>query len=183
MYCQKCGKENYAESKFCVGCGVSLESETAPGGVIIAADKKSHKNIIIVGIVVAAAAVLSAVFGIVKLPFLNNSPAEAMKTATVALYEGNLAGFKKFLSTSAVQKMDAVSLASDPSQLMVMMRQMSSSKKGIKGIDVLKEDINGNTANVCLKVTFGDGTSDNGGGNCANMVRENGEWKVDFANF
>ncbi len=75
MFCEKCGKENPAEAKFCEGCGATLEGTPAAGGAqavfenVKAAVGGADQKVVKIGIIAAAVAVvliLLAIFGAFK---------------------------------------------------------------------------------------------------------------------
>lgn len=56
-------------------------------------------------------------------------------------------------------------------------RQVKS-KGGIKSIDIAKEEVVGETADVQSKVNFGNGESKT---DKSKLIKENGEWKIDLS--
>jgi len=50
-------------------------------------------------------------------------------------------------------------------------------KGGVKSVDILNEDVKGETAEVKYKIVYGNGTEDKN--ESFKLVKENGEWKID----
>lgn len=110
----------------------------------------------------------------------SNSPGEAAKKYANHLKNGD---FEKWV--------DGVAFGADASEtnvkagkamLLAMMesgKEKLNEKGGIKDIETVSETISedGKTAKVVLKMTYGDGSSEE---NKMDMIQENGTWKMDM---
>ena len=101
-----------------------------------------------------------------------SSPSDALKSFYKDVEQGKVNDAYALLSKDAQNLLSQ--LGSGPGMLM---DQVNAIKKmgGIKEFKILKEEINGDTASVSMKLIFGNGrfedTSDN-------LIKEDGKWKV-----
>ena len=88
---------------------------------------------------------------------------------------------KDFMKYTADGKAnEAVALVSDQGQAIVtaffpMMTAEIKKKGGIKSIDIIKEEISGDTAAVTHVVKYGDGSTDE---DSSKLIKQDGKWKM-----
>lgn len=107
-----------------------------------------------------------------------NSPSEAAKKYATYLKNGD---FEKWVDGVAFGE-DATdaNVKASKAMLLAMMeagKEKLNEKGGIKNIETVSETISedGKTAKVTLKITYGDGTSEE---SSSDMIQEKGTWKM-----
>ena len=161
MYCPKCGKLNKEGARFCAFCGEELFPEKI----------KLTKKTGIIGLII---------FGFVLLLILNpfgynsvkNSPSATVKNFYEALEKGEYSKVKGYVSSQV--------LLQEPLTIedFNKMREEMMSLGGIKKIEITKENIEGETAEVCYSLNYrnyGNGETDS---NCFYLIKEGGVWKI-----
>ena len=159
MYCPKCGKLNKEGAKFCAFCGEELFPEkiklTKKTGII---------GLIIVGFILV----------LILNPFGHNSSVRNSPSATVKNY---FEAFEKGEYSKARNCLYSPALAlgeftvSDFNEAKSGINDLG----GIKKIDITKEKIEGETAEVCYEIEFGNGDKQS---DCGPLIREGGAWKI-----
>ncbi|WP_165774681.1 DUF4878 domain-containing protein [Candidatus Viridilinea mediisalina] len=95
------------------------------------------------------------------------------KTASDFMYEldrGNVSSAAKYFSADSRAR-----FSSKITPAMTRMSQQIAARGGIKNITVVRENINGELADVILEISFHDGF---GGREMFSMIKEEGEWKI-----
>lgn len=98
----------------------------------------------------------------------SSGPADTVKRFYRAVEESDLKAASRLFSGNAA----------DPAKLQAALSLYSSeiaSRQGIESIEILSEEIEGNTAVVRARLTFGDGTTDS---QRTNLVRIDGRWMI-----
>lgn len=181
MICPNCQKNNAEAAKFCVGCGAVLNANTSKQ---IVGQNSTINNVIIFAIIGVAATALLVYAGVIRLPFFGKSPAQVTKKSMETLINKDYDGFIGTLDSDSMSKFMTIKTRIPATTNMTFSDFMDigmkeiSTKKGVKRIDVLKEEVNGDTAQVCLKLAFGDGSLSRDDENCIDLVKENGDWKI-----
>ena len=174
MNCPKCGNQNADNAKFCIKCGSPLTSvpagsqpsAAAPGEQSILKNKVFLVCLGVVLIVLAAGGFsLSA----------DNTPSGAVKKAVRSVETGNYNAFRSSFSKDALEMFETI--RQDPKVLFEEVKAETEKKQGVKSLEITKETINGEKAEFCSKLTYGDGSIDE---TCDDLVKEGGEWKIPF---
>lgn len=158
MNCPKCGKLNKEGARFCAFCGEKLFPEKI----------KLTKKTGIVGLII---------FGFVLVLILNpfghnsakNSPSTTVKTYFEAFEKGEYSKVRGYISPQ-VLLLNPLTIE-DFNEA----REELRDKGGIKKIKITKENIEGETAEVCFSLEYGNGESDS---DCIYLIKEGRGWKI-----
>ena len=158
MNCPKCGKLNKEEAKFCAFCGEKLFPEKI----------KLTKKTGIIGLIIIGFVLL-----LILNPFghnsVKNSPSATVKNFYEALEKGEYSKVKGYVSSQV--------LLQEPLTIedFNKMREEMMSLGGIKKIEITKENIEGETAEVCYSLDYRNGETDS---DCGYLIKEGGIWKI-----
>lgn len=163
MYCLKCGKLNKEEAGFCAFCGEKIFHEKI----------KLTKKIGIVGLIIVGF-ILFLIFGPFahnRLPSVKSSPSAVVKKYIEAFEKGEYSKVKGYISPQALLQEPSFTIEN-----LNEAREELIDKGGVKKIEITKENIEGETAEVYFKIEFGDNSTDGG---CVFLTKEEGAWKLE----
>lgn len=112
-----------------------------------------------------------AVAGCSKVGIGQKSPGEVVQAAIMAANEGKISEYKQCLSE------DAIAVLSQHGDLgMVMQKAQEDPRFGtIARVEILKEEIRGETAKVSFRVQYKNGQTEE---DSMSLIKEKGEWKL-----
>jgi major membrane immunogen (membrane-anchored lipoprotein) len=114
--------------------------------------------------------VIAATLLLISCGIVGSSPASTVKNFYKAVEAGDITKAKEFLSSTLTFQMGK-KLDSALGEQTRKIKEMG----GIKSIDVEREDITGEVAEVVLKVTYGNG---NVRSDRSKLQKEKGAWKI-----
>jgi len=100
-----------------------------------------------------------------------SGPADIVKKFHKAVEQGELDDALKYLSPSLTAMFP-------PQKIKTMLGEetkKTKAKKGISSLDITKEDVTGEVADLQITVKYGDGTTRS---EDTHLTKENGEWKI-----
>lgn len=100
-----------------------------------------------------------------------NSPRSAVKAFYDAVEEGRVEDALKMVSS---QVTSSIGIDKTRAALQSATREIHD-KGGLKSLDIVKEDVVGEVAEVEVRIHYGNGTEET---EKVKVVKENGEWKI-----
>jgi len=178
MNCPKCGKQNADEAKFCIKCGSALGGgasgvNASPALAAVPEEQSILKNKFFLISLAAVFIVLAA--GEISLSPQSNTPSGAVKKLVQSVEAGNYSSYRNSYSEDGLKMAGALGL--DLKDVLDEAQRGIKQKEGVKKIDITKENITGDTAEVCYKIEYGNSSTEE---TCNNLVKEKGEWKIPF---
>ncbi len=112
-----------------------------------------------------------AMAGCSKLGIGQKSPGEVAQAAIMAVNAGKISEYKQYLSE------DAITVLSQHGGLGVVMQEMQKDPRfgTVARVEILKEEIRGETAKVSLRVYYKNGQTEE---DSMSLIKEKGEWKL-----
>jgi hypothetical protein len=129
------------------------------------------KSRLLIVVAVLSAAVFAVACG-------SSGPGGTVKSYISYMEKGDMDSAMKLMSTK-----DMPPGMKDSKEVKDKMKQVGDQaskeikgKGGVKSVDILKEDIKGDNAEVKFKIKYGNGTEDDE--KTAKLVKEDGQWKI-----
>lgn len=161
--CPNCGSPVNAGAAFCNNCA-------APLGGYGPARSGSNRNVIIISAIAGGVVLIGAIILIVLLATGSSGPGGLVKDGIRALEKNDPGALRDLYAKDALTLNAAKAMAENDSRAI-------KAKKGIKSVDIKKEDIDrdGKNASVEYEIRFGD---DDKEAKTATLVKEDGRWKI-----
>ncbi|MFA5746860.1 MAG: zinc-ribbon domain-containing protein [Candidatus Paceibacterota bacterium] len=177
MNCPKCGKQNADGAKFCIKCGSSLEgpasnADASPALAAVPEEQSILKNKIFL-VALAVVFIVLAAGGISSSS--QSTPSGAVKKMIKSIEAGNYSSYRNSYSAEGLEMANTLSF--DLKVFLEESKKKVEQKEGIKEIEITKETIKGDEAEVCYKIEYGNKSIEE---TCDDLVKENGDWKIPF---